>query len=251
VAVAIVLGLAVGTPPAGSRRHAARAGRRSRSSCRCCDPRRRRPWLLPRLTGDEDRLRVVRSIRRTGFAARTSTCACAACRPTASATGARTSRCGETPTGPKRSGKPASGPFLRCDVEDGDVRCDVEDGDVRCGIDSFFASAVEAKRLARVSRAAARSRRGAIDGASRAALVDLERRGGTRSYNASNRRATPRWRAGSASMPIVRRVRRRVGRRPWLPAGAYRSLRRDLRSLKSMISGIPSIPNRARMRFSM
>ncbi len=59
---------------------------------------------------------------------------------------------------------PTDGPFMRCHA----------DGEVRCGIESFFASQREARRLER-----ALARRGAIarvkiDGAGRAALVDLE-----------------------------------------------------------------------------
>lgn len=66
-----------------------------------------------------------------------------------------------------RAEKPARGPFLRCDVGDS--------GAVECGIESFFTSSDEAKRLERELR------RGAIahvriDGAGRAALVDLTTR---------------------------------------------------------------------------
>ena len=64
------------------------------------------------------------------------------------------------------SGSSLSGPAWRRD----------DGGDVRCGIDSFFTPGDEPKRLER-----GLARRGAIarieiDGAGRAALVDLERR---------------------------------------------------------------------------
>ena len=64
-----------------------------------------------------------------------------------------------------RTQKPAAGPFLRCNA----------DGEVRCGIESFFASQSEARRIERelADGATARVR---IDGAGRAALVDLEAR---------------------------------------------------------------------------
>lgn len=64
-----------------------------------------------------------------------------------------------------RKTKPDRKPYLRCNVGDDEVHC---------GIESFFTSADEAKRLER-----SLARRGAvahikIDGAGRAALVDLK-----------------------------------------------------------------------------
>ena len=59
---------------------------------------------------------------------------------------------------------PAGGPFMRCHA----------DGEVRCGIESFFASQREARRLERALARGGAIARVKIDGAGRAALVDLE-----------------------------------------------------------------------------
>jgi uncharacterized membrane-anchored protein len=66
-----------------------------------------------------------------------------------------------------RTSKPAKGPFLRCDVGNS--------GEVECGIESFFESSEEAKRLGTALRDGAIARV-KIDGAGRAALVDLTTR---------------------------------------------------------------------------
>jgi len=65
-----------------------------------------------------------------------------------------------------RSSKPSGLPFLRCHA----------DGEVRCGIESFFASQSDAKRLERELGRRGAIARVKIDGAGRAALVDLEPR---------------------------------------------------------------------------
>ena len=62
--------------------------------------------------------------------------------------------------------KPSAPPFLRCNA----------DGEVRCGIESFFASQSDAKRLERELGRRGAIARVKIDGAGRAALVDLEPR---------------------------------------------------------------------------
>lgn len=62
--------------------------------------------------------------------------------------------------------RPSAAPFLRCHA----------DGEVRCGIESFFASQSEAKRLERELGRGGAIARVKIDGAGRAALVDLEPR---------------------------------------------------------------------------
>jgi uncharacterized membrane-anchored protein len=129
-----------------------------------------RPWLLPRLTGDEYRLQVQPVDPRDPFRGsyvdlRLRGVPSYSERRGRAYVALRRNRDG-TYRGTGTSAKqPAHGPFLRCNVTDG--------ADVKCGIESFFASAEEAKRLARVL-----ARRGAIahvkiDGAGRAALVDL------------------------------------------------------------------------------
>ena len=62
--------------------------------------------------------------------------------------------------------RPSAPPFLRCHA----------DGDVRCGIESYFASQANAKRLERELGRRGAIARVKIDGAGRAALVDLEPR---------------------------------------------------------------------------
>ena len=128
------------------------------------------PRLWPRLTGDEYRLEVAPvdpidpfrgayvALRVRGvpaFTERTGTVYIALRRqPDGRYRGSGT-----------RTQKPAGGPFLRCNA----------DGEVRCGIESFFASQSRARRIERelADGATARVR---IDGAGRAALVDLETR---------------------------------------------------------------------------
>jgi uncharacterized membrane-anchored protein len=62
-----------------------------------------------------------------------------------------------------RVARPSGGPFLRCHADD----------EIRCGIESFFASQSEARRIER-ELADGATARVKIDGAGRAALVDLE-----------------------------------------------------------------------------
>lgn len=129
------------------------------------------PWLLARATGDEYRLQVAPldprdpfrgsyvDLRLRGvpaFSARDGRVYVALRRnPDGTYRGSGT-----------RSAKPAKGPFLRCNVSDAEVQC---------GIESFFTSSDEAQRLGSALQ------RGAIahvkiDGAGRAALVDLTTR---------------------------------------------------------------------------
>lgn len=126
------------------------------------------PWLIARLTGDEYRLQVAPvdptdpfrgsyvDVQLRGvpsFTEREGRVYIALRRnPDGTCRGSGT-----------RAEKPARGPFLRCDVDGGTVDC---------GIESFFASSDEAKRLADTLRKGAVAHV-KIDGAGRAALVDL------------------------------------------------------------------------------
>lgn len=130
------------------------------------------PWLLPRLRGDEYRLQVAAvdpqdpfrgayvDLRLRGVPTYTE-------RDGRVYIALRRNPDGTYRGSGTRTAKPARGPFLRCDVGDGDVGC---------GIDSFFASAEEAKRLERVLARRGAIARVKIDGAGRAALVDLQPR---------------------------------------------------------------------------
>lgn len=127
------------------------------------------PRLSPRLTGDEYRLAVVavdpidpfrgayvdlRLRGVPGFTQREGTVYVPLVRqPGGTYRGSGT-----------RQRRPSSGAFLRCHA----------DGEVRCGIESYFASQANAKRLERELVRSGAIARVKIDGAGRAALVDLE-----------------------------------------------------------------------------
>ena len=148
------------------------------------------PRLWPRLTGDEYRLEVAPvdpidpfrgayvALRVRGvpaFTEREGTVYIALKPPARRAL----SRLGH-----RRRSPPSGGPFLRCNA----------DGEVRCGIESFFASQSQARRIERelADGATARVR---IDGAGRAALVDLE-------TPLDARRRRRRRRAGASALPV-------------------------------------------------
>jgi len=129
------------------------------------------PWLQARLTGDEYRLQVepvdpMDPFRGSYVDLRLRGVPDDSGREGRAYVALRRNRDGTYRGSGTRTEKPDRKPFLRCNVDD--------DGDVDCAIESFFASAHEAKRLER-----ALGRRGAlahvkIDGAGRAAIVDLK-----------------------------------------------------------------------------
>jgi uncharacterized membrane-anchored protein len=131
------------------------------------------PWLMARLTGDEYRLQVEPVDPRDPFRGsyvdlRLRGVPAYSERRGRAYVALRRNADGTYRGSGTRADKPAKGPFLRCNVSG--------DSDVECGIESFFASADEAQRLQQVL-----GRRGAIahvkiDGAGRAALVDLKAR---------------------------------------------------------------------------
>jgi uncharacterized membrane-anchored protein len=126
------------------------------------------PRLLPRLTGDEYRLEVAPvdpidpfrgayvALRVRGVPTYTESTGTVYIR-------LERQRDGRYRGSGTRKQRPASGPFLRCNA----------DGEVRCGIESFFASQSEARRIER-ELADGATAVVKIDGAGRAALVDLE-----------------------------------------------------------------------------
>jgi uncharacterized membrane-anchored protein len=128
------------------------------------------PRLWPRLTGDEYRLEVapvdpIDPFRGAYVALRVRGVPAFTRSEGTVYIELRRQRDGRYRGSGTRTQKPAAGPFLRCNA----------DGEVRCGIESFFASQARARRIERelADGATARVR---IDGAGRAALVDLETR---------------------------------------------------------------------------
>jgi len=128
------------------------------------------PRLWPRLTGEEYRLAVapvdpIDPFRGAYVALRVRGVPAFTSRSGTVYIELRRQRDGTYRGSGTRVSRPSGGPFLRCHA----------DGEVRCGIESFFASQSEARRIERelADGATARVR---IDGAGRAALVDLETR---------------------------------------------------------------------------
>lgn len=128
------------------------------------------PRLWPRLTGDEYRLEVapvdpIDPFRGAYVALRVRGVPAFTDREGTVYIRLKPQRDGRFRGSGASKARPSARPFLRCHA----------DGEIRCGIESFFASQSEARRIERelAGGATARVR---IDGAGRAALVDLETR---------------------------------------------------------------------------
>lgn len=127
------------------------------------------PWLLARLTGDEYRLQVQPVDPRDPFRGSYVDLHIRGVPAYSDRNGRAYIALRRNSDGTYRgsgtsASKPANGPFLRCDVDDGEVAC---------GVESFFTSADEAERLGRVLAEGGAVAHVKIDGAGRAAVVDL------------------------------------------------------------------------------
>ena len=129
------------------------------------------PWLLARATGDEYRLQVAPVDPRDPFRGAYVDLRLRGVPAFSEREGrvyvALVPGTGGTVRGSGTRLTKPSGPFLRCNVDDGRVQC---------GIESFFTSSDEAKRLERALGRSGAIAHVKIDGAGRAALVDLTAR---------------------------------------------------------------------------